>query len=95
MVSLLSRDSLPHSKGKNRELNKPGWNNECHQAQNNLRKARGRFRRYPATATDFRRIEWYNRRTSWKSFASSITPCISSRELWHKVKKTFGTRCMS
>ncbi|GBO43134.1 putative RNA-directed DNA polymerase from transposon X-element [Araneus ventricosus] len=56
--------------------------------------------RYPTTVNliafkrsraDFRRIERYSKRTSWKSFVSSITSSISSRELWHNVKKAFGT----
>ncbi|GBO22524.1 RNA-directed DNA polymerase from mobile element jockey [Araneus ventricosus] len=95
-----ANDSIPRSKGKNRKQNKPWWNNECQQAQKRLGKAWGKFRRYPTTVNliafkrsraDFRRIERYSKRTSWKSFVSSITSSISSRELWHKVKKAFGT----
>ncbi|GBM45303.1 hypothetical protein AVEN_54373-1 [Araneus ventricosus] len=68
-------------------------------AQKRLRKACSKFRRYPTTVnliafkrsrTDFRRIERCSR-TSWKSFVSNITSSISNRELWHKVKKAFGT----
>ncbi|GBN82501.1 putative RNA-directed DNA polymerase from transposon X-element, partial [Araneus ventricosus] len=92
--------SIPFSKGSSRRQNKPWWNNECQQAQKKQGRAWSRFRRYPTTANliaykktiaEFRRIERYSIRMSWRNFVSSIKSSISSREMWYKIKKVFGT----
>ncbi|GBN05245.1 putative RNA-directed DNA polymerase from transposon BS [Araneus ventricosus] len=72
-----ANESIPCSKGNNRRQGKPWWNSECQRAQKRLKKAWGKFRRYPTTANliTFNRELWHKIK---KSFGKHISNPISA-----------------
>ena len=91
--------SIPKSSGQPRKHSRPWWNDDCQLAKKKQQKAWGIFRRYPSTANyiiykqaraDARKIRRISQRKSWINYVSNITSDISSKQLWHRVKKAMG-----
>lgn len=81
------------------KLPKPWWNFACKLAHKKRKKAWDTFRRYPTSENlikfklakaNARRIRRQSQKESWEKYVSSITPAVSSKQLWVKVRKAMG-----
>ena len=79
--------------------NTPWWNEACKTAKRDKRRASRKFYRtrlqvdwieYQRCKAILRRLIRQSRRSTWKTFVSSINSDTSTNEMWNKVKKIAG-----
>ncbi|GBN99949.1 hypothetical protein AVEN_267365-1 [Araneus ventricosus] len=94
-----ANNSIPKCSPRLRKFRRPWWNEACRDSLREEKKLWNIFRRYPTTENHValkrakalaRRIRRRSQRESWINFISSITPSISSKQLWKKVKAANG-----
>lgn len=91
--------SIRKSSGLFRRQTKPWWNQDCKMTYKDQRRAWNKFKRYPTTENfmyykkckaTFRRTLRRSQKNSWASYVSSISNCISSKQMWAKVRRCSG-----